>query len=243
MTTKSLVVAAIGAATVVAAGAGTFMASRMGPVAPQTTTSAAPPVAAPPAAVIGTSVAVEQPAPRADEPIERPPAREPRTKTDAPLVSRASCGTGSSGRAGRPDRDGPDRAGAGQRHPSGCQPNGSSHARDGAAARRRSPASGAAETALRGNHRQGRRGDSAFASRMRSPQKPRASKIAITARDSRDVTVEGRTAIPAGSLLEGTVTMVERGEVQGSSADRHSIHDARARRELAAADSDRNDLP
>ena len=35
MTTKSLVVAAIGAATVVAAGAGTFMASRTGPAAPQ----------------------------------------------------------------------------------------------------------------------------------------------------------------------------------------------------------------
>ena len=33
----------------------------------------------------------------------------------------------------------------------------------------------------------------------------------VTARVSRDVTVEGRTAIPAGSLLEGTVTMVERG--------------------------------
>ena len=69
MTTKSLVVAAIGAATVVAAGAGTFMASRMGPAAPQTTTSAAASAATPASpAVIGTSVAVEQPAPRVDEP-------------------------------------------------------------------------------------------------------------------------------------------------------------------------------
>jgi len=33
----------------------------------------------------------------------------------------------------------------------------------------------------------------------------------VTARVSRDVNVEGRTAIPAGATLEGTVTLVERG--------------------------------
>ncbi len=220
MTTKSLVVAAIGAATVVAAGAGSFMASR---TRPEASTSTQPAVAPNPPAVMGTSVAVEPPAPpveasaaRIDEPTERKAgAREARSRTDAPAVSRPAE-TPNRPAAAAPARVDPVVSAP---PPAPATPPATAVTPPAQAAPEiPPPPPPAIETPAPAPPKPRFeeitvKDDAVIGIRFENAVSSETAKVEdrVTARVSRDVTVDGRTAIPAGALLEGTVTAVERG--------------------------------
>ena len=253
MSTKSLVVAAIGAATVVAAGAGTFMASRTSLDRPCTSDERHPRPSLRPARGdwdVGrrsnSRLLQSSAAARPDAPSTETAGGPGTTRMDA----------GSPAAAGSSRRSRPRRV---------SEPVGQSvsihrrlhlrlqarsrrrrrtcRLRPVAAPRRRPPPPDPPKPTF---EEVTVKEDAVIGIRLENAVSSETAKVEdrVTARVSRDVTVEGRTAIPAGALLEGTVTAGRtRRKVQGTRADRHSIHDARAGRQLAAADSDGDDFP
>jgi hypothetical protein len=212
MSTKSLVVAAIGAATVVAAGAGSFMASRTRPAPPAAAERTTPVQAAVPPAVIGTSVSVEQPVTAAPAPAT--PVR--------PAASREKSGPGSPAtppaeptRPARPTRPEtvvttppatPPPAPAAIPAPPTPTPTVAPPATAPVVEPPAAPPKPRFEEVIvKEDEVIGIRLDNAVSSEKAQLEDR------VTARVSRDVTVDGRTPIPAGATLEGTVTSIERG--------------------------------
>ena len=245
MSTKTLVVTALGAATVVAAGAGSFIALRMNAANRPVAAEAAAPVAglvepgqAPvPPAVIGTSVAVEPPASPAEPAVP--------SKVEAP--SKAEAGRKAPAAASNSQASSEIKRNA---------PRESSPAPAAPAPRVTTapPVGEPAPAATSGTNTPATSSTSATVPAATipppdppatvtpeplpppPPAKPRFEELTVgenavigirletalssatakiedrvTARVSRDVTVEGRTAIPAGARLEGTVVAVEKG--------------------------------
>jgi hypothetical protein len=221
MSTKSLVIAAIGVATVVAAGAGSFMASRARPAVPAPEAKSAAALQAPvPPAVIGTSVPVEQPAPPAAS-APAPPARVETPAVQArPKVDHGSPAASSSTPARRPSSVPAEPAASPSPSPAATAP----------AASPVTPATPDVFTPLPAPaappppppppdppkpkfEEVTVREDAVIGIRLDNAVNSETAKVEdrVTARVSRDVNVDSRTAIPAGATLEGTVTLVERG--------------------------------
>ena len=221
MTTKAFVVAVVGAGTIAAAGAGSYLATRLGsgdvsaqpsvatvetaPTASNPITPTTVPVQTDSAATPSTSVDVERPAPAVT-----PKATPPQTRTRAVQDSRA-----------RDQRREP--------------PARTSAVPPATAAPAPQPPAPAAVPPVEATAPPPPP-PAAEATKPQEPAKPRFDEIVVdadsvigirldqaissetarvedkvTARVSRDLTVDGRTAIPAGARLEGTVTAVERG--------------------------------
>jgi hypothetical protein len=242
MSTKSLVVTALGAATVVAVGAGSFIALRMNaanrPVAAETAAPVAglvdPGQAPVPPAVIGTSVAVEPPASPAEPAV--PSKVEAPTKAEAARKAPAAASNSQAPaeiKRNAPRQSSPAPAAPAPRVTTAPPVGEPAPAVTNAPATQSTSATVPAATIppsdppatvtpdplpppppAKPRFEELTVGENAVIGiRLETALSSATAKIEdrVTARVSRDVTVEGRTAIPAGARLEGTVVTVEKG--------------------------------
>ncbi len=244
MSTKSLVVTALGAATVVAAGAGSFIALRMNAANRPVAAEAAAVQAPVPPAVIGTSVAVEPPASPAApsapvngapvatkaEPAVKAPAAATNSRTPAEpaQVERRAPRPGSPAASAPAPRvttapPAPEPTPAGTSSAPNTPP-ASSPSANTPPATIPPPAPPATVTTqpdplpppppAKPRFEELTIGENAVIGiRLETALSSATARVEdrVTARVSRDVTVDGRTAIPAGAKLEGTVVAVEKG--------------------------------
>jgi len=218
VSTRSLVITAIGAATVIAAGAGSFMAlrgnsaERAASAAPAT----APAYAPVPPAQIGTQVEVErpstgpaplpaEPASRRTEPRDAPVASSPAPSTSAPARRATTPGGHESIPVSPPAASTAPAAVPAAPPPSDPPPP--------AAVVPATEAAPAQEASKPRFEELTVKEDAVIGIRLETALTSETAQVEdrVVARVSRDVAVEGRTAIPAGARLEGTVISVERG--------------------------------
>jgi hypothetical protein len=219
-----LVVALVGAGTIAAAGAGSYLAVRMNPDVPAEPPAAvsdvqvASPAALPEAGTAATSVAVEpavtpEPLKTSAPATVAPPIR---SGDVTPPKRTARAGEGRT-RVEAPRRQTPDPANAvPAADPASVPPPASATvppvveppptAPPLEASRTQEPPKPRFDEVVVG-------ADSVIGVRLDSAVSSETARIEdkVTARVSRDVSVDGRTAVPVGSRLEGTVTAVELG--------------------------------
>jgi hypothetical protein len=212
MSTKALVIGLVGAGCVVAAGAGGFLAQRVSGPGAETGSiveAAPPPVTTMPAPVAGTEVSVEPTRPAVApprQPATRSAVVQPRPTVPAraePDVSRSSPPPPPA----PPDVVPPDQPPPVIAEPPVTElppppPDPAAVATD--------PVEVAEEPRL---IEVTVAEDSVIGIRLESGVSSESAKVEdrVSARVTRDVVVDGRTAIPAGARLEGNVTLVERG--------------------------------
>ena len=208
MSSKSLVVAIVAAGTITAAGAGSYLAVRSNDVSARQARGdeLAAPAPDPEPGTTATSVAVEpveapappvaSPAPpdpprtrEVERPRQAPPRRAPATAAPAPLEDPTPAVVPPPPASPPPP---PPVEALPVPAPATTIP-------------MQEPPPRFEEIVVEEN--------SVIGIRLDSPISTETARVEdkVTARVSRDLSVDGRTAIPAGSRLEGTVTMVDRG--------------------------------
>lgn len=206
-TPKTLVVSLVGAGCIAAAGLGGYLAARSGST--PAAAAAAPPVtggtAAPDSPRNTTESPVSAPATRGARPARPvPTAAATPTRTSPLAVPAAPNRTASQAPIEEVDRT----AGSEPADPAADQPVADAETPAGG-----SPPAGITAASIPDYDELTVRADSVIGIRLDAAVSSETARVEdrVTARVTRDVSVDGRVAVPSGSMLEGIVTNVQRG--------------------------------